>query len=155
MTFAFTSNDFHILWVCHLRGQYWPNIQTRYNFLPMPHIILSGSTNLRSAFDQFESHRADSNDWIIKIKNCLICGDATLLLFDCTAVRSGFSQDFYIRVESKADRLTVRVDPYMKIERNEGVQRTIASIAKELRGTLPLDKSNLPPEILKEFSFSS
>ena len=120
----------------------------------MPHIILSGSTELRAAFEKFAPRRADSNGWIIKIKNCLISGDSTLLLFDCTAVRSGFSQDFYIRAESKAERLTVRVDPYMKIERNEGVQRTIAAIAKDLRSDMPLDKSNLPPEILQEFGFA-
>lgn len=121
----------------------------------MPHLILSGNADLRAAFDSFEPYRADSNGWIIKVKNNLISGDSSLLLFDCTAVRSGFSQDFYIRAEAKGGRLTVRVDPYMKIERNEGVQRAIAAIARRLKGDLPLDKTNLPPEIVQDFGFSA
>lgn len=121
----------------------------------MPHIILSGEAPLRDYFSQFQDHRADSNGWIIKIKNCFISKDETVLLFDCTAVRSGFSQDFYIRAEAKGGRLSVRVDPYMRVERNEGVQRAIVQIAAEIRkgasGTLSFDKSNLPPEILGDF----
>lgn len=121
----------------------------------MPHIILSGEAPLRGFFEQFTDHRADSNGWIIKIKSCFISKDETVLLFDCTAVRSGFSQDFFIRAEAKAGRLSVRVDPYMRIERNEGVQRAIVQIAAEIRhaaaGGLVLDKSNLPPEILAGF----
>jgi hypothetical protein len=123
----------------------------------MPHVILSGSADFRGFFDQFTAGRADSNGWIIKIKNCLISRDATLLLFDCTAVRSGFSQDFFLRAEGKAPRVTVRVDPYMRIERNEGVQRAIAAIAAQLSkqggAALPMEKSNLTPEILEEFGF--
>lgn len=76
-----------------------------------------------------------------------------MLLFDCTAVRSGFSQDFYVRAEVKDGRISVRVDPYLRIERNEGVQRSIVAIAAKLRAVCPalvLSKSNLPDNLLQD-----
>lgn len=119
----------------------------------MPHVILSGTPDLQTFFNQFKPYRSDSNGWIIKIDNCLINADKTMLLFDCTAVRSGFSQDFYIRAEKKELRVTIRVEPYCRIERNEGVQRSIVAIAASLRdiyADLTLSKSNLPDEVLRD-----
>lgn len=117
----------------------------------MPHVILSGPSDFPGLFENFQPFRADANGWIIKVKNCLKSTDSRLLVFDCTAVRSGFSQDYYIRAEDKAGSITVRVDPYMRIERNEGVQRTIAALAHWIMQGSPaasMMKSNLTPEIL-------
>jgi len=122
-------------------------------FDTMPHVILSGAAKLREAFDQFSPFRADTNGWIIKIKNIFISRDDSTLMVDCTAVRSGFSQDFYIRLEAKDNRVTVRVDPYMRIERNEGVQRTIAALAawvQTFSGGMTFEKSNIVSEILAD-----
>lgn len=120
-------------------------------FTNMPHIILSGTPDLRDVHAPFASFRADSNGWIIKVQHCLISENARTLVFDCTAVRSGFSQDFYIRAESKEERVSVRVDPYMRIERNEGVQRAIVAITNLIQQRCPgliFSKSNLPEDVL-------
>lgn len=117
----------------------------------MPHIILSGIPDFWEVHKPFTAFRADSNGWIIKVQHCLISENAKTLVFDCTAVRSGFSQDFYIRAEAKEDRVTVRVDPYMRIERNEGVQRAIVAITKIIQdrcSNLTFSKSNLPEDVL-------
>lgn len=119
----------------------------------MPHVILSGTPDFFKVHSEFVSFRNDANGWIIKIQNCLISADARMLLFDCTAVRSGFSQDFYIRAESKEGRVSVRVDPYLRIERNEGVQRSIVAIAAKLKEACPalkMSKSNLPDNLLHD-----
>jgi len=117
----------------------------------MPHIILSGTPDLAAFHSQFVQFRGDSNDWIIKVQQCFLANTGLTLIFDCTAVRSGFSQDFYIRAEVKEGRVTVRVDPYMRIERNEGVQRCILAITKKLQEVIPelrLSKTNLPESLL-------
>ncbi len=125
----------------------------------MPHIILKGEADLHCISETFQPQRADSNGWIIKLKNCFISSEASMLIFDCTAVRSGFSQDFYIRAEVKSGRITVRVDPYMRIEKNEGVQRAILAVTAVVNGgvdnPLPVDKSNLPAEVLGDISTAS
>ena len=113
----------------------------------MPHIILAGDAAFESYHKKFEAYKGDSNGWIIKIQNCLLSQTNKTLIFDSTAVRSGFSQDFYIRAELKDGRITVRVDPYMRIEKNEGVQRTIYTIAAQLKNHYPelvLSKTNFP-----------
>lgn len=118
----------------------------------MPHVILSGTVDFGTYFEAFEAFRGDSEGWIVKVQRCLLSSDKRTLLFDCTAVRSGFSQDFYIRADAKSDQVSVRVDPYCRIERNDGVQRTIVSIAANLKKVYPdasLHKSNIPGDVLK------
>lgn len=117
----------------------------------MPHIILSGTPDFSDVHTSFVAFRADSNGWIIKVQHCLLSENGKTIIFDCTAVRSGFSQDFYIRAESKEDRVSVRVDPYMRIERNEGVQRAIVAITNLIQQRCPglaFSKSNLPEDVL-------
>ena len=117
----------------------------------MPHIILAGEAALESFHKIFEAYKGDSNGWLIKIQNCLLSQTGKTLIFDSTAVRSGFSQDFYIRAELKDGRITVRVDPYMRIEKNEGVQRTIYTIASQLKNHFPkltLSKTNFPDNLV-------
>lgn len=119
----------------------------------MPHIIFSGTPDFELFHNQFEPYKGTSNDWLLKIQHCYISESGKTLIFDCTAVRSGFSQDFYIRAEKKDDRVTVRVDPYMRIEKNEGVQRAIYDISVKLKGLYPglvISKTNLP-ENLSDF----
>jgi hypothetical protein len=129
------------------------SIPTGRSFDVMPHIILAGVPDLAGFYQQFTQFRGDSNDWIIKIQQCFLSNTAQTLIFDCTAVRSGFSQDFYIRAEIKDGRVTVRVDPYMRIERNDGVQRCIVAIAKKLQDVctgLTLSKTNLPESVIEQ-----
>jgi hypothetical protein len=134
-------------------GNFHRPYQWEVLFDVMPHVILSGIPDFTIVHKQFAPFRADSNGWIIKIQSCLVSADARLLLFDCTAVRSGFSQDFYIRAEMKDQKVTVRVDPYLRIERNEGVQRTIVALAGRLRDQCPelaVSKSNIPENLLQD-----
>lgn len=122
----------------------------------MPHAILKGHADLPAINRLFQPAQQQQGGWILKLRGCFVSSDTAKLLFDCTAVRSGFSQDFYVRAEQKQDAITVRVDPYMRIERNEGVQRCvllIAGLLLEQQGDrLSFEKSNLPPEILSELS---
>lgn len=119
----------------------------------MPHIILRGACDLAAVASRFTPARADGNGWIIRLKEFYLSSTARNALVDCTAVRSGFSQDFYLRIELKGEGLTVRVDPYMRIERNEGVQRAILGVARFLMQVDPalrLEKTNFPPELAAE-----
>ncbi len=121
----------------------------------MPHIILRGHADLAALAGSFTPGRADGNDWIVRLKDIYLASGQRNAIVDCTAVRSGFSQDFYARIELKGGGLTVRVDPYMRIERNEGVQRAILGITRLLMAadpTLRFDKSNFPPELTAEIA---
>lgn len=119
----------------------------------MPHIILRGSVDLARVRENFSPERADGNGWIVRLKEFYLSTGGRSALVDCTSVRSGFSQDYYVRVEMKGEGLTVRVDPYMRIERNEGVQRAILAVVRVLcrsEEELVVERSNLPPELLAE-----
>lgn len=117
----------------------------------MPHIIYKGIADLRAAHSSFEAMKDDSNGWIIRLNQLFLSSNGETLLFDCTAVRSGFAQGFYALAEQKADRVTLRIDPHTSVARNEGVKRTLLVIRDYLLRTSPnleFEKSNLPPEIL-------
>ncbi|MGI8908072.1 MAG: hypothetical protein ACR2IE_16465 [Candidatus Sumerlaeaceae bacterium] len=127
-----------------------------YRSYQLPHVILKGQADLSRFISCFQPCQRNEAGWILKLRCCYLSSDTSKLLFDCTAVRSGFSQDFYIRTEQKQGSVTVRVDPTMRIERNEGVHRCVLMIAAQLleqqSECLILDKSNLPPEILAGLS---
>ena len=117
----------------------------------MPHIIYKGIADLRAAHSTFEAMKADSNGWLIRLNQLYLTSNGETLLFDCTAVRSGFVQGFYALAEQKGNRVTLRIDPHTSVARNEGVKRTLLIIRDYLLRTSPnleFDKSNLPPEIL-------
>lgn len=124
----------------------------------MPHMVFKGKGNFTKVHRSFQQHRVDENGWILKLRNCYLSTDAESLLFEVTAVRSGFSQDFHLRVEQKSESFTVRLDPYMRIERNEGVQRAIQAVATLLLQHEPglvLERTNLPADVLKHGAWSA
>ena len=103
----------------------------------------------------FQQVTGKSNGWILKLNRIYISADSRALMIECTAVRSGFAQDFYLRVDQRDTQLTVRVDPLMRIERNEGVQRCIVLVARLIReksSDIVLLKTNLPAEIAESFT---
>lgn len=114
----------------------------------MPHIVYTTQVDVVRFYESFEPRKAESSGWLIKLGQCFLSHHKDTAIVDCTAVRSGFSQDFYLRLENKKGKTTVRVDPYMRIERNEGVQRTIAlvgGICSSLE-SLEIHKTNLPDD---------
>lgn len=117
----------------------------------MPHVILTGEADLIEVARAFAPFRADAGGWIIRLKGIFASPDGRTAIVDCTAVRSGFSQDFYVRLEAKRGVTGVRVDPYMRIERNEGVQRAVAALARRMQSqftAMQIEKTNLPGEWL-------
>lgn len=117
--------------------------------------MFNGKGDFAKVHRLFQAERFDENGWIIKLRNCYLSTDAETLIIESTAVRSGFSQDFHLRVEQKASSFTVRLDPYMRIERNEGVQRAIMAVGNLLLRHLPgltVERTNLPAEIAQNLS---
>jgi len=121
----------------------------------LPHVVLEGRPNLPHVHQTFQQVAAKSNGWILKLNRIYISADSRALMIECTAVRSGFAQDFYLRADQRDTQLTVRVDPLMRIERNEGVQRCIVLVARLIRqkgSDIVLLKTNLPAEIAESFT---
>ncbi|MBX7245878.1 MAG: hypothetical protein K1X53_10290 [Candidatus Sumerlaeaceae bacterium] len=119
----------------------------------MPHIICTGVTDIRPVHAQFVPDRYDSNGWLIKTMKCYLDQTGRNLLIEAVAVRSGFSQNFYILVEHKENSLTIRIDLHTNVEKNEGVKRTllvIRDLVASHNPALAVDKTNLPPEMMGE-----
>ena len=120
----------------------------------MPHIVLEGQPDFAHVQSEFQPMTGKSNGWILKLNRAFLSADGRAMLFDCTAVRSGFAQDFYLRADQRDSQTTVRVDPLMRIERNEGVHRCIVMAALLIRAgnqDIRLAKTNLPAEIAESF----
>lgn len=120
----------------------------------MPHVLLTGGAGLASFCSDFERKTVHVNDWIIKFQNCFVSHDHKTIILDTIAVRSGFSQGFYLLIEQKHDQYTIRVDPHTNVEKNEGVKRAIASVAHNLLYkwlSLQFTRSNIDPDYLGAF----
>lgn len=88
--------------------------------------------------------------WILKLLKAYLANDGRSILFESTAVRSGFSVNFYVLAEQKKESVTVRVDPRTNVEKNDGVKRAVALVGGLIANHTPglqFDKTNLPPFI--------
>ena len=116
----------------------------------MPHIIYIGTADLIAVHRDFQPITRSEEGWIIKLLKAYLANDSRSVLFESTAVRSGFSVNFYVLAEQKKESVTVRVDARTNVEKNDGVKRAVA-IAGELvaraNPALKYDKTNLPPFI--------
>lgn len=118
----------------------------------MPHIIYRGKAALEEVHARFAPAKREDNGWILKLTLCLISHDRRILAFETVAVRSGFSQNFYLRAEQKGDSVTLRVDPHTNVEKNEGVHRAllmVRDLVLQISPDLVFEKSNLRQDLLE------
>lgn len=119
----------------------------------MPHLIYLKTPPLEVAARRFAPCQAVTNGWRVKLTQCYIASNGRALLVDAVAVRSGFSQHFYLLAELKGERLTLRVDPHTNVEKNEGVKRTLLLLRDWLLDGwtgAELEKTNLEADLLAE-----
>lgn len=119
----------------------------------VPHIIFRGKADLAGVFEHFQSSRRDVNGWILKALQAYLSQNQRILLFECTSVRSGFSQNYYVRAEQKGEAVTIRVDPNTNVEKNEGVKRSLVMVRDMVLPFSPqlvMEKTNLPAEFLAD-----
>ena len=117
----------------------------------MPHIVFRGQAGLQQAFEAFAASRGEDNGYLIKLQECYLASTRRTLLVEALAVRSGFSQSFYLLAEQKGATVTVRVDPHTNVEKNEGVKRAVSALARLVLAHsegLVVERSNLPEDIL-------
>lgn len=118
----------------------------------MPHLIYRGQANLIALRERFVAVQRNCNGWIIKLVHCYLSEDNRLAVFECLSVRSGFSQNYYVRAEQKGETVTIRVDPLTNVEKNEGVKRTLVVVRELLLCASPalqFEKTNLAAELLE------
>ena len=116
----------------------------------MPHVIHTGIADLGAIHAQFQAITVTDDGWILKLLKAYLANDKRSILFEATAVRSGFSVNFYVLAEQKKESVTVRVDPRTNVEKNDGVKRAVAMASELLSKSTPhlrFDKTNLPPFI--------
>lgn len=116
----------------------------------MPHIVYEGAADLASVHQAFQPDSLEQEGWIIKITRAFLADDGRSILFESIAVRSNFSQSFYVVAECKRNQVTIRVDPRTNVEKNDGVKRAVSlasSIVLARNPDLRPLRTNLPQHI--------
>ncbi len=119
----------------------------------MSHLALSTDATLESIHRAFAPQRCDGGGWIVRLKESFLAALRPTMLLDAAAVRSGFSQDFFLRLDQREDVITIRVEPLTIVEHNEGVQRAVlgaAALVASVATRVELAKYNLVPELREE-----
>ena len=112
---------------------------------------MKGEADLERVHGSFAPQSRSANGWILKLVECYRSHNARALLFECVSVRSGFSQNYFVRAERKSGGLSIRVDPRTNIEKNEGVKRILVLVRDAIVAVSPglvLETTNLPEELL-------
>jgi hypothetical protein len=119
----------------------------------MSHVSLTTDATLEAVHKIFAPKRCDGGGWIVRLKESFLAGLHPTMLIDASAVRSGFSQDFFLRLDLRDNLITIRVEPLTIVEHNEGVQRAIlgaAGLVASVATTVEVAKYNLVPELRAE-----
>ncbi len=117
----------------------------------MPHVVFTGHAELEPIWESFEPAVHREGDWLTKLTSCFLDSWKRVVLVEATVVCRGVTHNFYVRVDSKPEQVTVRVEPRTNVEKNLGVKLAVAMVAKLLRSASPqlsIEKTNLPQEAL-------
>lgn len=116
----------------------------------MPHLILEGTTDFRSALEHIDTTPRRWGRAVLKTESWWARSDAHALLFEGVVVE--FSRALHplsLAAPHHGDT-SIRLWPHLEVERTKAVQRWLALIAFDLQsaGAGLLKATNIPDEIL-------
>ena len=121
----------------------------------MPHILFKGQCDFESVKNNFTKCTKMADDsWIVKYNTIYLSADGKQALIETASIRSGFIQTYYVMIEQKQEKVTIRVCPLTNVEKTFGVKRSIVYVANYVFEQCPdlvFDKSNLEKELLPEY----
>jgi hypothetical protein len=119
----------------------------------MSHLSLNTDAVLTEVHKMFAPRRCDGAGWIVRLKESYSASLRPTLLIEAAAVRSGFSQDFMLRVDQRDQKITIRVEPLVVVDHNEGVHRAMMGVAAIITACATyatIDKYSMFPELRNE-----
>lgn len=119
----------------------------------MPHVVLSGSISVAEIFDNLQKimYRYPTSNTIIRIEEYLVSKEANRLLARATVVEQQQPRSFYIEVNVKDDKTTVRLDPMTDPEKTDGVKLALALVAKMIQEIGKLNNLSVSKTNISEF----
>ena len=121
----------------------------------MPHLILEGPTDFPSAVTGIDTEARRWGRAVLKTERWWTRSDAGALLFEGVIVEFSRALHPLALVAPHHGDTSVRLWPYIDIERTHAVQRWLALIAIDLQkgGAGALKKVNIPDEVLDGLEF--
>ncbi len=119
----------------------------------MPHVVLSGSISVAEIFDNLQKimYRYPASNTIIRIEEYLVSKEANRLLARAIVVEQQQPRSFYIEVNVKDDKTTVRLDPMTDPEKTDGVKLALALVAKMIQEIGKLNNLSVSKTNISEF----
>ena len=99
----------------------------------MPHVILRNSVDPEEYFRRFQPWKERGDDGtVLESRAAYLRRDRQVVLVQAMSLELGPAQHFFVAVEKKQNRLTVRCHPHPTPARTEGVKAVVARIAQEV-----------------------
>jgi hypothetical protein len=119
----------------------------------MPHVVLSGSISVAEIFDNLQKimYRYPASNTIIRIEEYLVSKEANRLLARAIVVEQQQPRSFYIEVNVKDDKTTVRLDPMTDPEKTDGVKLALALMAQRIQEIGKLNNLSVSKTNISEF----
>ena len=116
----------------------------------MPHLILEGMTDFRSAATRIDTQPRRWGRAVLKTESWWTRSDANALLFEGVVVEFSRALHPLGLVAPHHGDTSVRLWPHLEVERTKAVQRWLALITADLQlaGAGPLKATNIPDDIL-------
>jgi len=100
----------------------------------MPHAVFEDPPALEEfwrAFVPFKEVRADGT--VLEGRAAFLRRDGGMLLIESFVLELGPPQHFYVLVDRRGDRVTVRCEQFSPIARTDGVMEVVRRIARQFR----------------------
>jgi hypothetical protein len=118
----------------------------------MPHLVLSGTTDLEMVVTKFEKQVQRWGAAVLKTEALWLRSDRLALLIEGVVVEHSRPLHAVAVVSAHHGDTSVRLWPVVEVERTPAVQRWLVSIAAELRklGGGPLKTTNITADLVRD-----
>ncbi len=112
----------------------------------MPHVVLNGPITLKEVFNNLAPLALRDEEIILRTLKKYIDAEEESILVEALTIEKGIKTNFIALLKGREDGLVIRIHPYSKVEKTDGVKKILAEIAKQLLETftiLKVGKTNL------------
>ena len=99
----------------------------------MPHVVIAEGPEPTAVYESFEPGSAiREGTTVLELGWAYLRRDGETVLIQATAVELGPPVHFFVAVERKRQRITVRCFPHPHVERTDGVKKLVAEVARRV-----------------------
>ena len=98
----------------------------------MPHVVLSGKIDIEDVFRELKPLFLKDEHVLLRTADSYLEREKRSILIESLAIQETKTTSFLTMISSREDGIVIRLYPKSEVEKNDGVKRLLAELAKQL-----------------------